>query len=77
MRRDVKEDVKSVLIGAVKKAPSQGYGIEILDKGDPEFLPRHNEVMISDHRPQTTDHRPEVRIQKSISLVPLSRSAVR
>ena len=31
------------------------YGIEILDKGDPEFRPRHNGVMIADHRPQTTD----------------------
>ncbi len=48
MRRDVKEDVKSVLIGAVEKAPSQGYGIEILDKGDPEFPPRHSDVMIAD-----------------------------
>ncbi len=47
MRRDVKEDVKSVLIGTVEKAPSQGYGIEILDKRDPEFRPRHNDVMIS------------------------------
>ncbi len=46
MRRDVKEDVKSVLIGAIEKAPSQGYGIEIVDKGDPEF--RHGGVMIAD-----------------------------
>jgi hypothetical protein len=46
LRRDVKEDVKSVLIGAVEKAPSQGYGIEILDKGNPEF--RHSDVMIAD-----------------------------
>ncbi len=55
MRRDVKEDVKSVLIGAVEKAPSQGYGIEIVDKGDPEF--RHGGVMIADNRQQTADNR--------------------
>jgi len=53
LRRDVKEDVKSVLIGAVEKAPSQGYGIEILDKRDPEFRPRHNDVMITDNRQLT------------------------
>ncbi len=53
MRRDVKEDVKSVLIGALEKAPSQGYGIEILDKGDPEFRFRHSDVMISDYSRQT------------------------
>ncbi len=53
LRRDVKEDVKSVLIGAVEKAPSQGYGIEILDKGDPEFRFRHSDVMISDYSRQT------------------------
>jgi hypothetical protein len=46
---NVKENVKSVLMGAVEKAPSQGYGIEILDKGDPEFRPSHSDVMISNN----------------------------